>query len=97
MNPILRDPANAIAASHCLLARQATSPQSIQRASHPRECSYCPFTLAELASAVEDFWAWEGSAHAVEVWERTPPAIQFRRLAEAEGHREPRSIGPQEA
>lgn len=93
---VIRSAADAIAASHCLLARQATSPQGIARADHNRECSYCGWTLAELIAAVDDFWEWEGSAHAVEVWECMGPVLQIRHVEEAQGYREPRTIGPQE-
>jgi hypothetical protein len=94
--PTIRDAASAIAASHCLLARIATSEQGIARAEHGRECAFCGWTADELSAAVDDFWAWEGSTHAVEIWEQMPAPLKFRHLAEAQGYREPRTIQAEE-
>jgi hypothetical protein len=70
----------------------ATSPSGIARADHDRECAFCGWTADELSAGLVDFWAWEGSAHAVEIWEQTPASLKFRHLAEAQGYREPRTI-----
>jgi hypothetical protein len=96
MTPIRRA-ADAIAASHCLLSRQATSPEGGARASHPRECAWCSYDLAELTAGLDGFWQWSGSAHEVEVWESSPPVLQLRHLEEAQGYRTPHSIQAQEA
>jgi hypothetical protein len=94
--PTIRDAASAIAASHCLLARMATSEQGIARAAHDRECAFCGSSAAELSAAVDDFWAWSGSTHAVEIWEQMPVHLKYRHLAEAQGYREPRTIQAEE-
>jgi hypothetical protein len=91
--PTIRTAPDAIAASHCLLSKMATNPET---ADH-RECNYCGWSAAELTEALEGFWTWEGSAHAVEVFERANPLLRLRRIDEAAGYRAVYAIGPVEA
>jgi hypothetical protein len=83
MNPI-RSAVDAIAASHCLLARRR---REGGKASHPGPCTFCPEDAAAIGAAIAEFWAWDGSTHAVEIWEGTAPMLQLRRLREAQGYR----------
>lgn len=48
------------------------------------ECRFCHLTIPELESAVETFWRRDDSPHLAAIWEQEPPALQHRRLQEAQ-------------
>lgn len=59
--PAITDPAAAIAAAQCYLARTWGQGGSVGIAvteRHPRECQWCPYPIEQLVRLIVDFNAW---------------------------------------
>jgi hypothetical protein len=61
------------------------------------ECRFCRLTIPEIESAVEAFWRKPDADHIAAIYDNEPSSLQHRRLQEAQGYRERRTVGPQEA
>lgn len=98
--PSITDPASAVAAAKCALARlfaEGRAGGGVLRVSprvfHPRECEWCGYPREELLRWVERFNAWAQDVGDAEEDPRTfgewvaPEAVRFRRLRLSEQRR----------
>ena len=95
---VLFEPAEAIAAGHCLTARTISrAAQPAATTAHPRRCAWCDWPAEELRSMVEGYNAWAGydpargtyGRHEARVFQDLPRAEQQRQVIAAQGLEEP--------
>jgi hypothetical protein len=86
---LVDEPASAIAASLCLVARDRDG----RTPRHPRRCSWCDYPAAELARMVGEFNEWAGldqrtgryARHSVWSFNELPAKRQAELVLEAQG------------